>query len=193
MNLMIPSNASVVSNDGTVIAGNQAGSIAWRWTAATGAESLGLPPNVGAEVTAMNGDGSMIAGRYTEASGQTKTFLWTTKTGLVDWVSYLAFLGISSPQIGSITSMSDDGRFIVANVVIRDFVITCDSIDFNRNMVFPEDQDVIDFFSVLAGGPCPYAPTAGLPCDIDFNNNQVFPEDQDVIDFFNVLAGGICQ
>ena len=68
----------------------------------------------------------------------------------------------------------------------------CDSIDFNRNDVFPEDQDVIDFFEVLAGAPCPYNPPAGEVCDIDFNNNGVFPEDQDVIDFFNVLAGGAC-
>ncbi|MFN5944209.1 MAG: hypothetical protein ACK5ZG_07125 [Phycisphaerae bacterium] len=62
----------------------------------------------------------------------------------------------------------------------------CDTIDFNANGVFPEDQDVIDFFTVLAGGEC-------SSCnDIDFNNNQVFPEDQDVIDFFTVLAGGEC-
>ena len=65
----------------------------------------------------------------------------------------------------------------------------CDTIDFNRNGVFPEDQDVIDFFSVLAGGECPYAAV----CDIDFNNNGVFPEDQDVIEFFNALAGGNCS
>ncbi|MFN5943723.1 MAG: hypothetical protein ACK5ZG_02325 [Phycisphaerae bacterium] len=62
----------------------------------------------------------------------------------------------------------------------------CDTIDFNRNGVFPEDQDVIDFFDVLAGGTCPFC------ADIDFNNNGVFPEDQDVVDFFNVLAGGEC-
>ena len=63
---------------------------------------------------------------------------------------------------------------------------SCDDIDFNNNDVFPEDQDVIDFFNVLAGAEC-------APCnDIDFNNNGVFPEDQDVIDFFNVLAGGEC-
>ncbi len=68
----------------------------------------------------------------------------------------------------------------------------CDSIDFNRNDVFPEDQDIIDFFSVLAGGLCPYAPPVGQVCDIDFNNNDVFPEDADVIDFFTVLAGGDC-
>jgi hypothetical protein len=63
---------------------------------------------------------------------------------------------------------------------------TCDDIDFNNNDVFPEDQDVIDFFNVLAGADCPTCN------DIDFNNNQVFPEDQDIIDFFNVLAGGDC-
>jgi hypothetical protein len=31
----------------------------------------------------------------------------------------------------------------------------CDDIDFNNNGVFPEDQDVIDFFTVLSGGSCP--------------------------------------
>ncbi|HLP85347.1 MAG TPA: laminin B domain-containing protein [Phycisphaerales bacterium] len=63
----------------------------------------------------------------------------------------------------------------------------CDDIDFNNNTVFPEDQDVIDFFNVLAGQECPTCN------DIDFNNNTVFPEDQDVIDFFTVLAGGECS
>jgi hypothetical protein len=62
----------------------------------------------------------------------------------------------------------------------------CDSIDFNNNGVFPEDQDVVDFFDVLAGGAC------GACNDVDFNNNGVFPEDQDVVDFFTVLAGGSC-
>ncbi len=63
----------------------------------------------------------------------------------------------------------------------------CD-IDFNNDGVFPDDQDVIDFFTVLAGGAC------STPlCDaIDFNGNGVFPEDQDIVDFLNVLAGGPC-
>jgi hypothetical protein len=73
------------------------------------------------------------------------------------------------------------------NVTIGTPGPACDSIDFNQNEVFPEDQDVIDFFTVLAGGEC-------AACnDIDFNNNGVFPEDQDVIDFFAVLAGGTCD
>ncbi|HLP83590.1 MAG TPA: hypothetical protein VK157_04510, partial [Phycisphaerales bacterium] len=82
------------------------------------------------------------------------------------------------------------GFFDVAydNIAISTPAPACDSIDFNQNEVFPEDQDVIDFFSVLAGAECP----TGTCNDIDFNNNGVFPEDQDVIDFFTVLAGGNC-
>jgi hypothetical protein len=69
---------------------------------------------------------------------------------------------------------------------------TCDTIDFNNNGVFPEDQDVVDYFDTLAGGT-PATCDAALGCqDIDFNNNGVFPEDQDAVDFFNVLAGGAC-
>ncbi len=74
----------------------------------------------------------------------------------------------------------------VTSTAARVDVIACDSIDFNNNGVFPEDQDTVDFFSVLAGSEC-----AGCN-DVDFNNNGVFPEDQDVVDFFNVLAGGVC-
>jgi hypothetical protein len=84
------------------------------------------------------------------------------------------------------------GRFTTAGDVVAPFIARwgcvriCDDIDFNNNDVFPEEQDVIDFFDVLAGSAC-------ATCnDIDFNNNGVFSEDQDVIDFFNVLAGGTC-
>ncbi len=62
----------------------------------------------------------------------------------------------------------------------------CDSIDFNNNTISPEDQDVIDFFTVLSGGDCPTCN------DIDFNNNDIFPEEQDIIDFLTALAGGTC-
>ena len=67
--------------------------------------------------------------------------------------------------------------------------LPCGPIDFNGNGVYPEDADIIDFFSVLAGGACP----TGNCADIDFNGNTVFPEDADVIAFFRVLAGGPCN
>ncbi|MFN7614525.1 MAG: hypothetical protein ACK5P8_04930, partial [Phycisphaerae bacterium] len=59
-------------------------------------------------------------------------------------------------------------------------------IDFNNNGIFPEDQDIVDFFDVLAGGDCPACRS------IDFNGDGVFPDDGDAVDFFNVLAGGGC-
>jgi hypothetical protein len=85
-----------------------------------------------------------------------------------------------------------DGVINQADLDLANGIVACDSIDFNQNGVFPEDQDVIDFFDVLAGGT-PATCDAVLGCqDIDFNNDGVFPSDQDVIDFFNVLAGGTC-
>jgi hypothetical protein len=96
--------------------------------------------------------------------------------------TYRFFVGMAPAQPDTLCgSGSNDYWFqFVSNPV--NF---CD-FDFNNNCVFPEDQDVIDFFDVLAGAECP-------TCDsIDFNRNSVFPEDQDVIDFFNVLAGAPC-
>jgi hypothetical protein len=102
------------------------------------------------------------------------------------------------------TALGDDGTlYMIVRTALGGDIIgwlpvnlagtpSCDDIDFNNNGVFPEDQDVVDFFEVLAGGtPATCDPVAGCN-DIDFNNNGVFPEDQDVVDFFNVLAGGTC-
>ncbi|HLP84492.1 MAG TPA: hypothetical protein VK157_09085 [Phycisphaerales bacterium] len=64
----------------------------------------------------------------------------------------------------------------------------CGDPDFNNDGVYPTDQDMIDFFNVYTGTPCPT-----LRCDtLDFNRNGSSPEDQDVIDFLAVLAGGSC-
>ncbi len=67
---------------------------------------------------------------------------------------------------------------------------TCDGIDFNNDSLFPDDNDLLDFLNVLAGGPC----SAGNTCnDIDFNNDGLFPDDNDLISFLRVLAGGGCN
>ncbi|GDX98416.1 hypothetical protein LBMAG48_08200 [Phycisphaerae bacterium] len=96
----------------------------------------------------------------------------------------LGMLGLFKPQAGGVASVA-----LTLTAPGPRTNVACDGIDFNRNSVFPEDQDVIDFFNVLAGGPCPYS---GV-CDIDFNNNCIFPEDRDVTAFFDVLAGATCQ
>ncbi|HLP83837.1 MAG TPA: right-handed parallel beta-helix repeat-containing protein [Phycisphaerales bacterium] len=120
--------------------------------------------------------------------------------GFVDTVSGDYRLTASSPSVDAgdnafvpTSSVLDlDGTARIAGPAVdmgayeQGGASACDDIDFNNNGVFPEDQDVVDFFNVLAGAECPSCN------DIDFNNNAVFPEDQDVVDFFNVLAGGDC-
>lgn len=64
----------------------------------------------------------------------------------------------------------------------------CDAIDFNGDGLFPDDQDLVDFLSVLAGGAC----STGTCNDIDFNNDGLFPDDNDLVAFLTVLAGGDC-
>jgi hypothetical protein len=116
--------------------------------------------------------------------GDTET--WSTLgSGTNQYVLGFARVGNDLIAGGLFTTMDGQPSGYVARLACP--LPTCDSIDFNNNDVFPEDQDVIDFFNVLAGADCPTCN------DIDFNNNNVFPEDQDVIDFFNVLAGGACS
>jgi hypothetical protein len=64
----------------------------------------------------------------------------------------------------------------------------CDSIDFNGDGLLPDDTDLADFLTVLAGGAC----STDTCNDIDFNNDGLFPDDADLIAFLTVLAGGAC-
>jgi hypothetical protein len=62
----------------------------------------------------------------------------------------------------------------------------CDSIDFNRDGLFPDDNDLVTFLSVLAGGSC-------AACgDIDINNDSLFPDDADLVTYLRLLSGGNC-
>jgi hypothetical protein len=65
----------------------------------------------------------------------------------------------------------------------------CDSIDFNNDGLFPDDNDLVQFLNVLAGGACDNDPNCN---DIDFNNDGLFPDDSDLVTFLRVLAGGEC-
>jgi hypothetical protein len=63
----------------------------------------------------------------------------------------------------------------------------CGSIDFNGDGFFPDDNDLVEFLTVLAGGDCSPGNTCGT---IDFNGDGLFPDDNDLVDFLTVLAGG---
>jgi hypothetical protein len=80
-------------------------------------------------------------------------------------------------------------RDAVIRVPLPPSTISCDSIDFNADGLFPDDNDLVQFLSVLAGGPCDNDPNCN---DIDFNNDGLFPDDSDLITFLRVLAGGPC-
>jgi hypothetical protein len=57
-------------------------------------------------------------------------------------------------------------------------------LDFNNDGLFPDDTDLIDLLSTLAGSDCP-------ACDsIDINRDGLFPDDADLIAFLQTLAGG---
>ncbi len=64
----------------------------------------------------------------------------------------------------------------------------CDSIDFNRDTLFPDTQDITDFLSVFAGGVCPTTACG----DVDFNNDGLFPDTQDIDALLSVFSGGVC-
>ncbi|HYF14293.1 MAG TPA: S8 family serine peptidase [Phycisphaerales bacterium] len=65
----------------------------------------------------------------------------------------------------------------------------CDSIDFNNDGLFPDNQDLEDFLNVFGGGAC----STGNCNDIDFNNDGLFPDNQDLQAFFDVFGGGACS
>jgi uncharacterized membrane protein len=98
-----------VSADGKVVIGWVNG--AARWTEQTGWVSLGDPT---ANAYAINGDGSVIVGRYNSLDGA--LFFWTPTTGFVNLRQHLLDRGLSEVQGWTLevaTDISDDGRTIL--------------------------------------------------------------------------------
>ncbi|HYF13533.1 MAG TPA: hypothetical protein VD971_00525 [Phycisphaerales bacterium] len=62
----------------------------------------------------------------------------------------------------------------------------CDTLDFNRDGLFPDAADLTDFLAAFGGAPCD---TCG---DLDFNNDGLMPDNDDIASFFSVVGGGPC-
>jgi hypothetical protein len=166
------------SVDLTVSCGPGSFDYLWQWQPAPGAAWLNVIDGVNTDP-----QGGPIQFTATGARTGTVSIQTTGGTGTAGSHWEKRCIVTSAGGCGSVTSNP-------ATLTVLDSC--CDSIDFNNNGVFPEDQDVVDFIDVLAGGQ-PVTCDPALGCnDIDFNNNDIFPEDQDVVDFFNVLAGGAC-
>lgn len=118
------SSARAVNRDGSVVAGDSqdnsgAGAqIAFRWTAATGPQSLGTLANTDWSLSsAISGDGSRVVGQTGNNAGSlTYGFLWTTSDGMRSLDGVMAGLGIGAGwHLTSALSISDDGQIIVGS------------------------------------------------------------------------------
>ncbi len=203
-------NCTIVNNVGGAIYASSASndalhnSIVWGNTGSQIIRGLGSP-------SVMNASYSIVQGGYAGTAMQ------DVDPQFVDAVGGNFRLAVTSPAVDAgdsslipagitldlasldrrvdVTSRPDTGPGAAPVVDLGAFetldVAGCDSIDFNRDGLFPDDADLVDFLSVLAGGACSTDPTPGCS-DIDFNNDGLFPDDSDLLAFLRVLAGGEC-
>lgn len=115
--------AQDVSDVGTVVVGTGVSANqnqAWRWTAATGGQSLGaLNPTWIAAATAVSDDGNTIIG-YERPFGSPAVFgtgfIWRQGVGMTDLKTYLVSKGVPVPAAFTLAlplGISADGRTIV--------------------------------------------------------------------------------
>jgi probable HAF family extracellular repeat protein len=108
------SQAWGVSGDGNVVVGqlSRLGSdtLAFRWTAGAGMQSLGTLGGANSEAYAASADGSAIVGRATNAAGNYRPFRWTLPGGMQDLPS-------SPPEFlsGHAGDVSSNGNSVVGN------------------------------------------------------------------------------
>jgi hypothetical protein len=196
-----------ISGDGSTVVG-QAGGFATRWRNGT-AERLPFPAlgnPAFSQLVAVSGNGSLTSGY----AGITRTgeneWLYSDEMGLLTLPELLSSWGINIPQGATLLyAISGDGKTLVGSTYAgavpnspASFWIArepaCSDIDFNNDGLFPDDQDLLDYLFVLAGGACSTDPPVGQGCDgLDFNNDTITPSDEDLIAFLVVLAGGTCE
>ncbi len=76
-----------------------------------------------------------------------------------------------------------------AAIAARTCPTGCDTVDFNRDTLYPDVLDLTEFLSVFSGGPCSNDPVCG---DIDFNNDSLYPDTSDITSLLSVFSGGPC-
>jgi len=128
------------------------------------------------------------------------TWVWTAETGsrnlepIIDPAMQIIMTDLyainDNGQIvaGGISQAPPAGNVYVVLNPVTPPAPTCDSVDFNGDGLFPDNQDLEDFLSVFGGGPC----STGTCGDVDFNNDGLFPDNADMEAFFSVFGGGAC-
>ncbi|HYF14151.1 MAG TPA: S8 family serine peptidase [Phycisphaerales bacterium] len=152
----------------------------WRWFRATGTNdhlTVSISNDDGQSwtiVETLNGPG---ATQWNHAQFRVADFVQPTAAMRLRFVA-------ADVGTGSIVEAAIDDLEIFAD----DCPAGCDSLDFNGDGLFPDNQDLEDFFSVFGGGAC----STGTCGDLDFNNDGLFPDNDDVQDFLAVFGGGSC-
>ncbi|HLP85798.1 MAG TPA: hypothetical protein VK157_15715 [Phycisphaerales bacterium] len=208
-------NPRAISDNGNVIAGvarlqstpSTSLFTPFLWTQGPGYRVLPLPlPAVTGLVNDLSGDGLIGVGHVGDSASfsNSRAVAWTPQgVFTVAQLAVQAGVNVANVQFLTANVIAADGSFVIGSgsrrvgattlldtYILRNvFIPRCDSVDFNRNGIFPEDQDIVDFVSVYTGNAC----STGAACgDADFNNDGMFPQDQDVIDFFQAIAGEAC-
>jgi probable HAF family extracellular repeat protein len=152
-----------VNRDGSVIVGTGAGAKgneAWRWTAATGVQSIGI---IGTGsffdrgyAFGVSDDGTLVGGA-SGAGPQRQAVVWTPQSGMILLTDFLAQRGIAVPagwSLNSVTAVSGDGLVlggwgIDPNSAVNSFVIELDKVPAQHAIV--EARGTIVFNDVTAG------------------------------------------
>ncbi|HYF14069.1 MAG TPA: PKD domain-containing protein [Phycisphaerales bacterium] len=138
--------------------------------------------NSGDEMVTLDGSAS------NDPDGTITAWEWTE--GLVQLgtgQSISALLPVGEHTI-TLTVTDDDGGQDTDTVVVTVGGAPCTDVDFNNDGLFPDNQDLEDYFTVFGGGPC----STGDCDSIDFNGDGLFPDNEDLEDFLSVFGGGTC-
>jgi hypothetical protein len=98
------------------------------------------------------------------------------------------FIGAHDSLYGDNQDTDNDFQAEITLLCAASSGACCDTIDFNGDGLFPDNQDLVDFLAVFGGGSC----STGNCTDIDFNNDGLFPDNADLEAFFSVFGGGGC-
>lgn len=163
--------ALATNRDGSVVVGEGAGKMgdeAWRWTAATGVQAIGIIGSGSffdrAYAFGVSDDGNLIGG----ASGfgfDRKAVVWTPAGGMQLLTDFLAARNIAVPDgwtLNSVTAVSGDGKVLGgwgfdATNQFNSFIVELDRVPAQRAVV--EAKGTVVWNDLTAG------PFAGLPLE----------------------------
>jgi len=172
-----------VSADGHTVVGTWyvGGARAFRWTANTGAQDLGLLPGWSrADALDVSADGSVVVGQLSNIGGQSIAFRWTAAMGMQD---------LGTPPGGAsflgAVAVSDDGSVVVGNAWVlglKSFVWTAATgmrlLDTYPSSGYePSVADLSGDGRVAVGlaSPLSYAPDVAVRWDLATNTMQILP------------------